>query len=454
MRYIPHTEADIARMLGVVGVGSVEELFAQIIPDNVRLKGKLDLPAGMDEASLLAHLGELGARNKPARPAVADGSLSFLGAGVYPHAIPSAVDALLSRSEFYTSYTPYQPEISQGTLQAVFEFQTITSELLGLPVANASMYDGSTACAEAILMARRLTGRPGILLAGGLHPEYAEVARTYMAALDVELGEVALGADGTPDLAALDAALSERTSCVVVQTPSFLGTVVDLEAIATRAHARGAMVIAVTPEPLALGVMRAPGAAGADIAVGEGVGLAIPPSLGAPAVGLLATRTEHVRQIPGRLVGETVDTDGRRGYVLTLATREQHIRREKATSNICTNQGLIALAFTIHLCLLGRRGFEELAKLVYAKARYASDRLAAAGLPARFSAPSFNELCVRVPGGDAARAISRAAERGVYAGVSAGRLDAKLGDCLLVAVNEMHGKADIDRLADTLKEVG
>ncbi len=458
MRYIPHTEEDVARMLGTVGVKSVDELFASIIPDNVRFKRPLGLPAGMDEPTLIAHLGELAAKNRAGRTGVAGtetGPLSFLGGGYYPHAIPAAVDALLSRSEFYTSYTPYQPEISQGTLQAFFEFQTIVCELFGLEVANASMYDGSTACAEAILMARRITGRPGVLLGAGLHPEYVHTSKTYLQALDVTLQTVPLAADGRMDLDRLAAVLDDKVSCVVVQTPSYLGTVADVEAIAKLAKAKGALVITVTPEPLALALMKPPGAAGADIAVGEGIGLAVPMQLGAPAVGLFATRAEHVRSIPGRLIGETVDKEGRRGYVLTLATREQHIRREKATSNICTNQGLIALAFTIHLSLLGRRGMRELARVIYAKTRYAEDRVAAAGYAPRFGkTPSFNELCVRVPGGVTAdQVIERAAEKGVYAGVSAGRLDAGLADSLLIAVNETHTRADIDRLATVLGEV-
>jgi glycine dehydrogenase subunit 1 len=452
-------------MLRVVGKPSVASLFEHI-PERLRARRPLDITP-LDEGSLLAHLGELGARSRPAVGATSrDGAaLSFLGAGVTPHTIPSAVDALLMRSEWYTSYTPYQPEISQGTLQAIFEFQTLVCELFGLGVANASMYDGASAAAEAVLMARRVTGKRRAIVAGALHPHYEQTIATYLAGEEEGRHDaeavVGWNGDGRTALELLDERLArtEDVACVVVQTPNFFGVVEDLQPIADRAHARGALLVVVTTEPVAFGLLKSPGALGADIAVGDGLGLAIPPTCGGPGVGLFAAREEHMRQLPGRLVGETVDKDGRRGYVLTLATREQHIRREKATSNICTNQGLIALAFTIHMCLLGRRGLAEMARLNLAKAEYAKQKLSSLpGYALAFRGPTFNELALRARGGDAGRTVAELAERGVLAGVAAtapGMMTSDaLNDVLLVAVTERHSRADIDRLAQALDEVG
>ncbi len=456
-RYIPHTEADITRMLGVVGKPSVASLFAHV-PDRLRATRPLDIEP-LDERALIAHLAEIG---RHTNAAMSDGVLSFLGGGLIPHHIPAAVDMLLMRSEWYTSYTPYQPEVSQGTLQAVFEFQTIVSELLGLPVANASMYDGASAAAEALLMARRITGKKKSILAG-LHPHYDQTIETYLSGMsDTGLHRIPhafAGGQGQISLAALDDALAATdVACVVVQTPDFFGVVQDLRAIAERAHAHGALVVAVTTEPLALGLLASPGALGADIAVAEGIGLAIPPSLGGPGVGLFATRTEYTRQLPGRLVGETVDETGKRGYVLTLSTREQHIRREKATSNICTNQGLIALAFTIHLSLLGRRGFRQLAELNLAKSEYAKAKIAALpGFSLPLTAPTFNEFVVKTPLSPAQ--LDHLARQNIFAGVrpaAAGLHGPHKGvdDLLLVAVTERHEKADIDRLVAALRDAG
>jgi glycine dehydrogenase subunit 1 len=450
MRYLPHTAADVERMLGVIGKRSVAELFGELIPPALQLGRALELPPALDEATLLDHLHDLAAHNHVIGPS------SFLGAGVHPHAISSAVDLLLQRSEFYTSYTPYQPEISQGTLQAIFEYQTMVGEIFGLALANASMYDGSTATAEAVLMARRLTSRTRAVASAGLHPEYRQVTRTYLHGLDAELETTPLAASGQTDLGALAEHLGADAGCVIVQSPNFFGVIEDVAAIAKLAHECGALCIAVTTEPLALGLLEAPGALGADIAVGEGIGLAIPPTLGGPGLGLFAARDEppYRKALPGRLVGETVDRQGRRGYVLTLATREQHIRRERATSNICTNTGLVALAFTIHLAMLGKRGFRQLAHLCYAKAQYARDAVCGrAGFAPRFSTPTFAEFAVRVPGGDAERLVTRALERGVLPGVACGTFDPLYGDTLLVNVSEVHHKADIDRLAQTLEEV-
>lgn len=476
MRYIPHTEADIDRMLRVIGAPSVDSLFAHI-PAALRHGRPLDIQE-LDEASLLSHLGDIGARSLPASGATSrDGAaLSFLGAGLTPHHIPTAVDMLLCRSEWYTAYTPYQPEVAQGTLQAVFEYQTLVSELFGPPaggtvapfISNASMYDGASALAEAVLMARRVTGREGSLLCGALHPHYADTVRCYLSGLckpghlDQQLATVALGTDGRVDAAALDAALTARgntVACVVVQTPNYLGVVEDVRSLAARTHAAGALLVVVCTEPLSMGVLESPGSLGADIVCGEGIGLAIPPSLGGPGVGLFAARADFVRQMPGRLIGETVDHDGRRGYVLTLSTREQHIRREKATSNICTNQGLIALAFTIHMSLLGRSGFVELARLNLAKAQYAKARLTAIrGCSLAVSGPTFNEFALRLRT-SADGVAERLRERGILAGVPLsqpsyglpGLLDAD--KTLLIAVTERHRREDIDRLAAAIDEV-
>jgi glycine dehydrogenase subunit 1 len=472
-RYIPHTDEDVKQMLAVIGKPSVESLFAHI-PPRLRAQRPLDIEP-LDENALLKHLGELGGRNKPAVGATyRDGAaLSFLGAGVTPHTIPSAVDMLLSRSEWYTSYTPYQPEISQGTLQAIFEFQTLVCELFGLDVANASMYDGASAAAEAVLMAQRISGRRHAIIAGAVHPQYAQTIDAYLAGEErgshEDFASVGFSDDGRVAHKALEAALakSDDIACVVVQSPNFFGVVEDIAALAAQAHARGALLVVANTEPVAFGLLHSPGTLGADIVVGEGLGLAIPPMMGGPGVGLFAAKPEYTRQLPGRLVGETVDKDGRRGYVLTLATREQHIRREKATSNICTNQGLIALAFTIHLALLGKRGLRELAQLNLAKAEYAKAQIAKLeGFSLAFSGPTFNEFTVRVRGGDAAATVEKLADQGIYAGVaataaglmpkslgpsgSAKRSGANLDDLLIIAVTERHGQADIDKLASAL----
>jgi glycine dehydrogenase subunit 1 len=457
MRYIPHTDADVARLLEACGRKSVDDLFASI-PAPLRLPRPLEVGEPLDEAALDAHLGALAVRNLAVGPGGC--SLSFLGAGAHSHAVPAAVDALLQRAELYTVYTPYQPEISQGTLQATFEFQTIVAEIFGLDVANASMYDGASACAEAVLMARRVTGRRRVIVSAGLHPEYLATTRTYLAMMD-DAGTSSVdrvpttGCGGTDDVG-LQAAIRRAGSdlaCVVLQTPNFLGVIEDLRPVAEQCHQAGAL--AVTAEPLAFALLAPPGATGADIAVGEGLGLAGGLSFGGPGVGLFAARKDHLRHLPGRLVGETVDKEGRRGYVLTLATREQHIRREKATSNICTNHGLIAVAFAIHLCTLGKKGFRDLAVLNASKAAYARDRLGALpGFALKFpTGACFNEIALKVPGGDAQVLCDRLAARQILPGVALGRFDDALRDTLLVAVNETHRRGDIDALAQALEEV-
>jgi glycine dehydrogenase subunit 1 len=464
MRYLPHTPEEIAAMLAAAGVPSLEALYSSI-PVEARLSRPLDLPPGVDEATLMRELEALARENSGA------GMLSFLGAGAYHHHFPPAADQLLLRSELYTAYTPYQPEVAQGTLQIIFEFQTIVSEILGLPVANASMYDAASASAEAVLMARRLTGRNGAVISAGLHPHYAGTIATYVAGGAEGVGSIStipVAPDGSEDVAALAAALTADTACVVAGYPNFFGAVTDLRPLVAAAHERGALLVTVTPDPYALALVEPPGALGADIAVGEGQPLGLPPQYGGPGVGLFACRNDrkYLQQVPGRLVGETVDKHGRRGYVLTLATREQHIRRERATSNICTNSGLCATAVTIKMCMLGKTGFVEAARACLAKAEYL--RAAIAGLPGYalpYRAPTFNEMVVSVRGGDAARLTARLAGQSVIAGLDLGRFDASHDggpargrarqgpsrrDQLLVAVTERHTRADLDRLVDAL----
>ena len=445
MRYIPHTEADVAAMLAAIGVGSVDELVAHV-PEDLRRTASLDVPDGLGEADTAAALQALAAKNR-----VGSSMLCFAGAGAYPHFVPSVVDHVILRSEFMTAYTPYQPEVSQGTLQATFEFQTMIASLTGLEVANASMYDGSTATAEAVLMSKRLAPKAGrVLVASSLHPQYRHVVRTYLEGLGgLECEEVPYGADGRIDRVALAKQLSPAPTAVVVGYPNLFGIVEDVAAVAEAAHAAGAFVITVTSEAIALGLLKPPGALGADIAVGEGQSFGMSLSYGGPYLGLFASREKFVRSMPGRLVGETIDEQGRRGYVLTLSTREQHIRREKATSNICTNQGLCALAATVYLALTGRRGLRDVADRNAQKARYAERRLVEeAGAKRVFSAPFFNEFAVRLP--NARRRHERAAERGVLAGVPLGDWYPELDDALLVCATEIHSAADVDRLVEAL----
>ncbi|MCC7536120.1 MAG: aminomethyl-transferring glycine dehydrogenase subunit GcvPA [Deltaproteobacteria bacterium] len=447
MRYLPHTPDEIRAMLGTIGAASIDALF-EPIPEEVRLGRPLGLEPALDEARLMQHLEQLAAKNDAAR------ALSFLGAGIYDHHVPPAVDQLLLRSEFYTAYTPYQPEVSQGTLQAIFEFQTIVAELFGMDVANASMYDGASATAEAVLMARRLTGRDAVVLSAGVHPEYRAVTRTYSRGNvpPEAVRDVAIGPDGRTDLDALEAAIDQHTCAVVVGYPSFFGAVEPIARIAEIAHRKGALLITATAEPYALALVEAPGIAGADIAVGEGQALAVPPQYGGPGVGLFATRTAHVHKMPGRLVGQTVDLEGKRAFTLTLSTREQHIRREKATSNICTNHSLIALALAIRVSLLGKVGFEAVARLCLSKTEYLKKRIAELpGYTLPFAAPTFNEIVVRREAGKAGPLLAALAARGILAGVDLGTFDPALDNCFLVAVTERHAKDDLDRLVEGLR---
>ena len=438
MRYLPHTDADRALMLNKIGVGSVDDLFLDI-PADKRLDGLLDLPPSKSEIEVERHLAKMAGRN------VAAGSVPFfIGAGAYRHHVPASVDHLIQRSEFLTSYTPYQPEIAQGTLQYLFEFQTQVANLTAMDVANASMYDGSTATAEAVLMAHRVTRRRKAVLSGGLHPQYRGVVETVSRMAGDALVMLPPDPTGTEDILA---AIDDETSCVVVQSPSFYGEIIDLAPIAEKAHAVGALLVSVFTEVVALGAIEPPGAQGADIVVGEGQGIGNPLTFGGPYVGLFATRQKFIRQMPGRLCGETVDAEGRRGFVLTLSTREQHIRRDKATSNICTNSGLCCLAFTIHMSLLGEAGLRRMAALNHASAVALADALGAVPGVSVLNEAFFNEFTIRVPG-SAEAVIAALAEKGVLGGVPVSRLEPshpELGDLIVVAATELN--TDEDRAA-------
>jgi glycine dehydrogenase subunit 1 len=449
MRYLPLTEADRADMLRVIGASSIDDLFVDV-PAQARLPGKIaDLPDHASEMAVERHMRALAAKN------VSAGSAPFfLGAGAYRHHVPASVDHLIQRGEFLTAYTPYQPEIAQGTLQVLFEFQTQVARLFGCDVANASMYDGSTACWEAIGMARRVTKRGKALLSAGLHPHYVSLAKTMARFTGDALihADPALAAETDIDL--LVAAIDRETSCVVVQYPDILGRIADLSSLADAAHAAGALLIAVVTEPVALGAIRAPGEMGADIVVGEGQSIGVGLNFGGPYLGLFACKDKYVRQMPGRLCGQTVDANGQRGFVLTLSTREQHIRREKATSNICTNAGLCALAFSIHMTLLGEKGLSDLAALNHARAVQAAERLAQVPGVRLVNESFFNEFTLDV-GTDARDLVHRLAKRNVLGGVSLGRLYpdvAALQSGLVIAVTETVSEEDINAFAAMLEE--
>ena len=446
MRYIPNSPEERQEMLRALGLGSAEELFDSI-PADVRLREPLKTPAALSEIELLERFESLAAKNAAARRP------GFLGAGAYSHYAPTIIDSLIQRSEFFTAYTPYQPEISQGTLQAIFEFQTLVCQLTGMDVANASMYDGSTAMAEAVLMAERVTRRQRVLVSGAVHPEYMQVAETYVSHAGIELGR--LGVDDATGRTALgDAAIDKTVAAVVVQSPNFFGCVEDLKALSERAHAAGALLVVVVTESASLGLLRSPGACGADIVVAEGQSLGVPLSYGGPYVGLFATREQYARQLPGRLAGIAYDRAGRRGFVLTLATREQHIRREKATSNICTNEGLIALAATIYMTAMGRKGLQEVAAQCAQKAAYARKTIAALeGFSLPHSAPVFNEFVVRAPVEANGLLRRLASGHGVNGGLALSRYFPERPRDFLVCVTETNKRSEIDALVAGLKEV-
>jgi len=439
MRYHPHSTEEIAQMLEAIGVSSLDALFDSI-PRELQLGRPLGVPAALDERSLLDHLEALAGKNSATPP--------FLGAGAYPHHVPPAVDQLLLRSELYTAYTPYQPEISQGTLQAIFEYQTFVCLLTGRDVANASMYDGATAAAEAALLALRVkSDRRAVVVSRALHPSYRQVTRTYLEAAGFEVREVGFTEKGTTDLAAARPAL-EGAAALIHGYPNFFGVIEPLKEAVALSRERDALCISATTESLAFGLVAAPGALGADVAVGEMQSFGNGLNFGGPGLGFFAAREALLRQLPGRLVGATTDRKGRRGFVLTLATREQHIKRERATSNICTNHGLDALAATIHLALLGKTGLHELARLNYQRARYAREQLSAVGLAAAFASPVFNEFVVRADP-DAVR--KKMAAAGLEGGYPLGTDYPELEGTVLFCVTELHSRETIDRLVAAVR---
>ncbi len=441
MRYIPHTDSDVASMLATIGARSLADLFAHL-PETLRSQAVVNLPLGLSEAGVRSRLADLAMTNQ-----VDSATVPFLGAGAYPHFVPVVVDQIIQRSEFATAYTPYQPEVSQGTLQTIFEFQSLVAMLFGLDVANASMYDGASATAEAVLMTKRLLPqRSKVLVARSLHPQYRQVIQTYLDGVPgVQIVELPWGEDGRIDFAQLTHHLDNTVCGVVVGYPNVFGVIEDIARINDATHQAGALAVTATTEALALGLLKSPGELGADIAVAEGQSFGIPVSYGGPGVGLFACRERFLRSMPGRLAGETVDHEGRRGFVLTLSTREQHIRREKATSNICTNQGLCALAATVYLCLMGKRGLRELAERNVKKSHYALNLLKqTSGCQQQFAAPFFNEFVVKVA--NARAAWQRLQEQGIVAGVLLEDWYPELKDCLLLCVTEMHTRGEIERL--------
>lgn len=450
MRYLPLTDHDRSSMLATVGATDINALFVDV-PEAARLNGPVaGLPNHASELSVERQLSAMAKKNRTA----GEGPF-FLGCGAYKHHVPASVDHIIQRGEFLTAYTPYQPEIAQGTLQVLFEFQTQVARLFGCDVANASMYDGSTACWEAVTMAGRITKRKKAILSSGLHPHYVSVAQTMARFTGDQLSYAAPKLAAATDIDDLIASIDGETSCVVVQYPDILGRIDDLSAVAAKAHEHGALLIAVVTEPVALGAIKSPGEMGADIVVGEGQSLGVGLQFGGPYVGLFACKDKYVRQMPGRLCGETVDAEGKRGFVLTLSTREQHIRREKATSNICTNSGLCALAFSVHMTLLGERGLRDLATLNHSLAVTAADRLAKVPGVSVINDNFFNEFTLKLP--KEARPIVRTlADKGVLGGVSLGRLypgEDALANGLVVAVTETTTNEDIEALATALTEV-
>lgn len=446
MRYMPHTPNEREEMLAKIGIGSIDELFTDI-PEEARLGGLLDLPLHESEMVVEKNFRKLAAKNLSPYSVPC-----FLGAGAYQHHVPSVADHIIQRSEFLTSYTPYQPEISQGTLQALFEFQTQVALITGMEVANASMYDGATSCAEAVLMACRVTRRKKAVISGNLHPHYRDVTHTTLQFTEFET------IDLPPAVTVeerFDDYINSDIACVVVQNPDFFGRLDDLTALADKCHDAGALLVVVVNEVVSLGAVKSPGEMGADIVAGEGQSIGVPLSFGGPYVGLLATRQKFVRQMPGRLCGQTVDQNGKRGFVLTLSTREQHIRREKATSNICTNAGLCSLAFTIHMSLLGESGLTKLASLNHSQAVILAEKLEELEGVELLNTSFFNEFTIRLPM-NATTAIEKLGEKGILGGVPVSRLipdDPDMANLLLVAATETCTTSDMDEFVAALKEV-
>ena len=445
MRYLPLTDADRQAMLATIGAGQIDDLFVDV-PQAARREGAVELPRHQGEMQVERQLSAMAAKNMTASAVP-----FFCGAGAYKHHVPATVEHIIQRSEFLTSYTPYQPEITQGTLQYLFEFQTQVSELTGMPVANASMYDGSTATAEAVLMAHRLKRKSRAVLSGRLHPHYTAVIENLSEMGGFALAQADMAPRGTEDLIAL---IDDDTSCVVVQNPDFFGNVADFTKLAADVQAKDCLLIVAVPEVVSLGLLKRPGDVGADIVTGEGQSIGGGLNFGGPYVGLFAAHDKYIRQMPGRLCGETVDADGQRGFVLTLSTREQHIRRDKATSNICTNSGLCSLAFTAHMTLLGGKGLRQLAQLNHARAVQLADALGAIDGVEILTDAFFNEFSLRVSG-DAASIVDALAEKNVLGGVPVSRLapNAGLDDVLLVAATEANSEDDIAAFQTALQEV-
>ena len=448
MRFIPHTEQDIREMLETIGVQNVDQLFAGI-PDNLQLGNKhLDLPPALSEIEVISALRQIQMRNPDPEE-----TSSFLGAGAYRHYSPAVIASLIQRGEFSTSYTPYQAEVSQGTLQAIFEFQTMITMLTGMDVANASMYDGASALAEAVLMSNRINKQKEYLIASSVHPEYRQTTETYLRGTDLRLINVPYSSDGKTDFEFIRANLNDRTSAVILQSPNFFGIVEEYEQLGRELKDQNTLLIVVVVEPLSLGILKPPGEREADIVVGEAQSFGLPVSYGGPYAGFFATRKKFVRQIPGRLAGETIDRKGRRSFVLTLSTREQFIRREKATSNICTNQGLCMLAVTIYLAVMGKQGLRELALLNLRKADYLKNKLSKMkGFSVRFNSDTFNEVVLRCPR-PATEIRDALLEYKILAGLPLGDYYPELADSLLICTTELNAVEAIDRLAEKLGTV-
>jgi len=448
MRFIPHTEQDIREMLETVGIQNVDELFAGI-PAELRLgKKALKLPSALSESEIVATLLQMQKRNPDAEEVT-----TFLGAGAYRHYTPALIGSLVLRGEFATSYTPYQPEVSQGTLQAIFEFQTMIAMLTGMDLANASMYDGASALAEAVLMAHRINKKNEFLIARAVHPEYRQTTETYLRGADHRSIEVPFDSTGKTDLEFIRANLNDKTSAVVLQSPNFFGVVEEYETLGKELAERDVLLIVNVAEPLSLGILKPPGERGADIVVGEAQSFGLPVSYGGPYAGFFTTREKFLRQMPGRVAGETIDRTGRRSFVLTLSTREQHIRRERATSNICTNQGLCALAVTVYLAVMGKQGLRELALLNLRKADYLKNKLSkVSGFEIQFSADTFNEIVLKCP--RSANEIRDALlEHKILAGLPLGEYYPELADSLLLCATEVNTVESIDRLTDKLEAI-
>ena len=448
MSYIPHTEKDIKEMLNAIGIASVEGLFNSI-PDSLKIKKTLNLPPALSEQELIHELTELSRKN-----AAVGEYVSFLGAGAYHHYIPSLVNHLISRSEFYTAYTPYQPEISQGTLQAIFEYQTLICQLTGMEVGNASMYDGASATAEAVLMARRINNKSKVILSSALHPEYREVVNTYLFSDGNNIREILYCTETGRTLPeAIEKLVDKDTACVVIQQPNFLGSIEDIKTVSEIVHKNNSILIVAIAEPISLGLLKSPGELGADIVVGEGQAFGNGLNFGGPYLGFFATLDKYLRQMPGRIVGETVDKNNKRGYVLTIATREQHIRREKATSNICTNEGLCALAAAIYLTAIGKHGLMEIAKLNLSKAQYLKKGLAnIKGIKIAFTAPTFNEFVIETEK-EPDVVIKALLKKGIITGPSLKKFYTELAKHMLVCVTEMNTKKDMDILMEGLSRI-